>query len=287
MEFLVYGPDQPRPSFTQSGDQSVSIEFEGDYILELGRLDEAEYSTITWHTLALWGISESKRRDIFRSFSFNETGIAMPTAVLIPPSRVGNPDDSVDLVKMFWVLVDHLCSLLDSDIEREFLRLYAKRCVQRATDSFDDKVNPTSLWFSPALIPQVWVNWIDYDPDDRSRATRARKQPFRVDFLLKHEPASENLIVLEIDGLSHFSRSDEDAIGETTLRASMDQYTKHLKQDRWLRRKGYNVFRFSNKEVHSIAESDNPLRKLHLLLRKNIRGLSEVSALRRKHREPS
>lgn len=283
MEFLVYGPDPPRPSYTQSGNQSVSIEFEGDYLLELAQIDEEEYSTITWRTLALHGISERKQRQVFGSYSVNRSRVALPFEVLIPLRRLKNPDDSVDLVKTFWVLVDHLCSLLSSRVEEEFLRLYARQCVKRATEPSEDTPAPASLWCYPALIPQVWVNWIDYDPEDEIRAARAKVQPFRVDFLLKHEPVSENLTVIELDGLSHFCKSSGGSVGENAPQPSMGTYTEHLKQDRWLRRKGYNVFRFSNEEIHSIVESDQPLSDLSGLLAKNIGGhFFKTSALYRK-----
>lgn len=70
----------------------------------------------------------------------------------------------------------------------------------------------------PALIPQVWVNWLHHSRRNGERARRARLMPFRVDFLLQcsreflsppTELAYRNLpvrkVIIEIDGSSHFA----------------------------------------------------------------------------------
>ena len=58
------------------------------------------------------------------------------------------------------------------------------------------------------------------------------------------------IIVIEIDGSSHFSEPyvKEQTSGVGYL-ADIDAFTTHLKQDRWLRKQGWEVYRFSNKEV--------------------------------------
>jgi very-short-patch-repair endonuclease len=99
----------------------------------------------------------------------------------------------------------------------------------------------------PALIPQTWVNWLHYSPQDPQKAKRAKNEPFRVDFTMYWE---HRKIIVEIDGSSHFSEIfDVDGTGRIRYEASMDKYTEHLRKDRWLRSKGWEVWRFSEAEI--------------------------------------
>ena len=58
-------------------------------------------------------------------------------------------------------------------------------------------------------------------------------------------------IIIAIDGASHFSEifDIDQKTGRLKLEGSMEKYTEHLKKDRWLRREGYEVWRFSDLEV--------------------------------------
>jgi very-short-patch-repair endonuclease len=99
----------------------------------------------------------------------------------------------------------------------------------------------------PALIPQTWVNWLHYSPQDPQRARRAKNEPFRADFTMY---CDHRKIVIEIDGSSHFSDIfDIDGTGRIRYEGSMDKYTEHLRKDRWLRSKGWEVWRFSEAEI--------------------------------------
>ena len=99
----------------------------------------------------------------------------------------------------------------------------------------------------PALIPQTWVNWLHYSSQDSQRAKRAKNEPFRVDFTMYWQ---HRKIIVEIDGSSHFSEIfDVDGTGRIRYEASMDRYTEHLRKDRWLRSKGWEVWRFSEAEI--------------------------------------
>jgi hypothetical protein len=132
-------------------------------------------------------------------------------------------------VDLFREFTSDLANLTGSNAERKFFLAYVEECLISADES--DK----SVWSLPALIPQAWVNWIHYDPTDSKRAERAQKEPFRVDFMLKDNSINENLIIIEIDGSTHF--------------ASEEAYTKHIQKDRWLRKQGWQVYRISNSEV--------------------------------------
>ncbi len=103
-----------------------------------------------------------------------------------------------------------------------------------------------ALW-QPALIPQTRVNWLHYSPHDPKRAQRAKLEPFWVDFTLYWE---HRKIIIEIDGSSHFSEIfDIDGTGRIRYEPSMGKYTEHLRKDRWLRSKGWEVWRFSEDEM--------------------------------------
>jgi len=100
----------------------------------------------------------------------------------------------------------------------------------------------------PALIPQVWVNWIHFDSKDKDRAQRTREEPFRVDFIMFHD---KRKLVIEIDGTSHFSEilDVDPETGRIQYGPSLKKYTEHLKKDRWLRGRGWEVWRFSDEEI--------------------------------------
>jgi len=73
-------------------------------------------------------------------------------------------------------------------------------------------------------------------------------------------------IVIEIDGASHFGSYEVDAAGEITIESSMKDYTEHLKKDRWLRKKGWEVVRVSSQEVEEIEDERDLIRFLDEIL---------------------
>lgn len=62
--------------------------------------------------------------------------------------------------------------MMESDRERKFFEMYVSYCVYQSSHpvSSRENWNPNmkSPWETAALVPQVWVNWIHYDPKDRS-----------------------------------------------------------------------------------------------------------------------
>lgn len=118
--------------------------------------------------------------------------------------------------------------LVQTKSENRFFRFYERLCRDQS-DTYED------LWHQPALIPQVWVNWIHYDSKSKERAERAQKEAFRVDFLLRTNDTGE-FVVIEIDGSSHFGgQSFVGSSGQVMFEASMDAYTRHLRKDRFVR----------------------------------------------------
>lgn len=88
----------------------------------------------------------------------------------------------------------------------------------------------------PALVPQVYLH---YDPavvkQLRHRATFPRQ---RMDFLLLMP--NNQRIVIEVDGVHHFSRDD---------RPSLPTYADMVSADRNLRLAGYEIYRFGANEL--------------------------------------
>ena len=115
-------------------------------------------------------------------------------------------------------------SLGDNDAERRILRAYAQRYVQ----------------FGPhiaALIPQAYLCYDPYTATQRRSPSPLPRQ--RMDFLmlLPHRVR----VVIECDGQQHYAGRDG--------RADPGRYAKMMADDRDLRLKGYEVYRFGGAEL--------------------------------------
>lgn len=115
-------------------------------------------------------------------------------------------------------------SLGDNGAERRVLHTYAARYVRLGPDI-------------PALVPQVYLH---YDP-----YTRARYLPGegplkreRMDFLLLLPHGAR--VVIEIDGKQHYADGDT---------ASPRRYATMMAEDRELRLRGYELYRFGGLEL--------------------------------------
>jgi hypothetical protein len=112
-----------------------------------------------------------------------------------------------------------------NDAERRVLRAYAQRYVRLGPDI-------------PALLPQVYLH---YDP--YSRAQYAPGLPplarYRMDFLLLMPNRAR--VVIEVDGVQHYA----DASG----RADPREYARMVAEDRALRLRGYELYRFGGDEL--------------------------------------
>jgi very-short-patch-repair endonuclease len=118
-------------------------------------------------------------------------------------------------------------SLGDNEVERLVLRTYCER--YRREGGFEN----------PALLPQVYLH---FDPlTSRQRQALGRPDYLgreRMDFLLL---LTNNVrIVIEVDGKQHYSD------GNTP---SPERYAKMVAEDRALRLRGYEVFRFGGYEL--------------------------------------
>lgn len=101
----------------------------------------------------------------------------------------------------------------------------------------------------PALLPEVWLHW---DPKTvRERGPDALLRS-RMDFLLLLPHGQR--VVLEVDGSQHYTRDH----GRTPDTA---KYAEMVAQDRDLKLRGYEVFRFGHDELARYEDAEALLRQ--------------------------
>lgn len=115
-------------------------------------------------------------------------------------------------------------SLGDNDAERRVLRAYAQRYGRLGPDI-------------AALIPQVYLHYDPYTTAQRRAPGPLSRQ--RMDFLLLLPHRAR--IVIECDGKQHYADRDG--------RADPGRYAAMMADDRDLRLKGYEVYRFGGAEL--------------------------------------
>ena len=144
------------------------------------------------------------------------------------------------------MMKEKLWNLVQSSAEKMVLQGYFE--ISETFVPIDEPRKMAEIARLPALIPQVWLNWIHYDSADKARAKRVQEEPFRVDFVMFY---NKRKIVLEIDGPSHFSEvmNVDEETGVVKYEPSMKKYTEHVRKDRWLRTNGWEVWRFTDIEV--------------------------------------
>lgn len=144
-------------------------------------------------------------------------------------------------VKVGQILYRRLFVSLASEPERLLFREYCS--LYKLTGGFD----------LPALVPQVYLH---YDP----QVTKYRTEPAplarqRMDFLLLL-PRRER-IVIEVDGIEHYSVEDRSNAEEPAKRRPSPQtYSEMVAEDRRLRLTGYEVFRFGGHELNGPRASE-------------------------------
>lgn len=143
-------------------------------------------------------------------------------------------------------IMQEITKVLSQEFTEEAERVFFKKYVDYVLRCSSDPMREL------ALVPQVWLNWIHYDPGAKEEPLGLPREPFRVDFVIMSEWRK---IVMEIDGESHFLEFfGVNPKGQVSSKPSVDRYSSHLKKDRWLRREGWEVWRFTSKEV--MAETD-------------------------------
>ena len=105
------------------------------------------------------------------------------------------------------------------------------------------------LWWTvrfPALIPQVWLNWLHAAPEEVLGALD--DNPSRVDFVAFWHGERH---AIEIDGPSHYADFDEVA---RTYKVNERAYARNLKIERSLRAEEWVVTRIGRSEVRVAME---------------------------------
>ncbi|MEV5614438.1 hypothetical protein [Streptomyces bacillaris] len=139
--------------------------------------------------------------------------------------------DSATDIEVQQQLYRRLFASLGSPPEELLFRTYCERYVNEDGEEL------------PALLPQVYLH---YDPLTRKQR-QALKRPDRLnrermDFLLMLPSGAR--VVLEVDGAQHYSVGPDDE-----KRPSPQLYGEMMAEDRALRLRGYEVFRFGGHEL--------------------------------------
>ena len=96
----------------------------------------------------------------------------------------------------------------------------------------------------PVLIPQAWIQWHSLKKDDlRAAGSSYAADLYRVDFVAFW---NDRRFAILIDDISHYANK-----AGNRWDANETQYANRLKEDRKLRKEGWDVFRVSNWEIRN------------------------------------
>ena len=96
----------------------------------------------------------------------------------------------------------------------------------------------------PVLVPQAWIQWHSLKKADlRAAGSSYAADLYRVDFVAFW---NNRRFAILIDDISHYAVK-----GVGRWDANETQYSNRLKEDRKLRKEGWDVFRVSNWEIRN------------------------------------
>lgn len=130
------------------------------------------------------------------------------------------------------VIKKALVNMNQTPSEKEFFRSYANTFKMANPDI-------------PTLIPQAWVQWHS-QPKKNLRLVDSKHtdELYRIDFVAFWNHKRYAILV---DDISHYGKR-----GNSNLwLADEEGYSKRLKEDRKLRKEGWEVFRISNSEIRN------------------------------------
>jgi very-short-patch-repair endonuclease len=140
----------------------------------------------------------------------------------------GVDESSEDSRKQFS---KNLREMNQTDKEEEFLCEYAKT-FQMATSDI------------PILIPQAWIQWHSKNKKNlREIDSKHSDELYRVDFVAFW---NNKRYAILIDDISHYGK-----LNGSIWNADEESYSMRLKEDRKLRKEGWEVFRISNWEIRN------------------------------------
>lgn len=267
METIIFGPDLPKIDLTADPQEgSIQYEIQNENVLSF----ESSRDTITWLDLGRGATHKIRERATQTDKEPHPLSVATRAERILNRAQehgeglAERQEIENETLDLFGDLYRHLESMTGSKYEAKFLELYVQSLIERAApleeifapgyERDKSEIRMGVVWPNPVLIPQVWVNWIHHDPKDRERAQTRSEEPFRVDFLLVDQHAGDRPIVIEIDGLTHFGSYGMNEAGEKTFEPSLNEYTEHIKKDRWLKNQGWDVVRITNQEVEELEE---------------------------------
>jgi len=109
----------------------------------------------------------------------------------------------------------------------------------------------------PVLIPQAWIQWHSVAKKNlRSTSSLHKDEIYRIDFAAFW---NNKRYVILVDDISHYAIRDNKWI------ASEEAYAKRLKEDRKLRKEGWEVFRVSNWEIRADEKTQDDKRMQEIL----------------------
>jgi hypothetical protein len=128
-------------------------------------------------------------------------------------------------------LDEKLVALIQTDYEKTFFREYTTTYAMFTADV-------------PVLVPQAWIQWHSLKKEDlRAAGSPYAAELYRVDFVAFWK--NKRFAIL-IDDISHYA-----VRGAGRWDANEMQYSNRLKEDRKLRKEGWDVFRVSNWEIRN------------------------------------
>lgn len=140
-------------------------------------------------------------------------------------------------------LLSVLQGMNQTEIEKRFFDEYCKRYEMNVVEI-------------PVLIPQAWIQWHSLPKKDlRSQASTYVDDLYRVDFVVFW---NYKRFAILIDDIGHYAIK----AGQSWM-ADQEKYSKRLKEDRKLRKEGWNVFRASNWEIRHDESIKEILDDLH------------------------
>ena len=267
MDTIIFGPEDPKIDLTADPEEgSIQYSIRNENVLTFN----SEQPVITWLDLGYGAMKRINDRVIEERKPRHPLTPAERARHVLSQAKeeAENREERRKMesqtLDLFEDLYYHLEGMVGSPYEAKLLRLYVEERFSMAGpleellnldhERDDSEYRMNVVWNSPALIPQVWVNWIHHDPEDKERAQTRQQEPFRVDFLLVDDRLSEQPTIIEVDGMTHFGYWGTNEAGEPSFEPSLEDYTEHLRKDRWLRNQGWNVVRISNQEVEELEE---------------------------------
>jgi hypothetical protein len=152
------------------------------------------------------------------------------------------------LYTAYYLTTQRFADLIGQDhpVQLAFFERFVKWQEARCTVPGRCTLDFEGLVQEPALLPCVWMNWM---PGLLPGTLSAPTAPFRVDFVLVVE---NRRLAIAFDDLTDFAEYALDPhLQGMGARLCHEKFTRYLRQDRWLRRHHWEVFRFSHQEVEA------------------------------------